>query len=142
MPLEPLVVVVAHDEPDRRLDRPADDARRMDEALAFLGRLGRERVPRQRGDEVGRELDRVHELALRGPGMLADALDRDLKLTGGERLDLELAEARPVERVGELGAEGLDVEVVGPPAHLLVDRERDAHRRPRLVVAEDTRPRS
>ena len=50
-------------------------ARRMDEPLAPLGRLGREGVARQRGDEVGRELDRVHELALRRARMLAAPLD-------------------------------------------------------------------
>ena len=47
-----------------------------------------------------------------------------LQLPGGEGLDLDLADSRPVEGVGGLGAERLDVEVVGAPPDLLVDRER------------------
>ena len=62
-----------------------------------------------------------------------------LQLAGRERLDLELADTRAVERVGGLGAERLDVEVVGAAAHLLVDRERDAHRRARLGRAAEVR---
>ena len=111
----------------------------MDESLAPLGRLRRELVARQGGDEVGRELDGIHELALRRPGMLAAALDRHLQLARRERLDLELADARAVERVGGLGPERLDVEVVGAAPDLLVDRERDPHRGPRLVRAAEVR---
>ena len=139
--LERLVVVVAHDQGDDGLLDRGDDARRVDEPLAPLGRLRRERVPGQRGDEVGGELDGVHELALRRPRMLSPPLDVHLQLPGRERLDLELADARPVEGVGGLGAERLDVEVVGAPPHLLVDRERDAHRRPRLGGATKIRDR-
>ena len=101
-----------------------------------------ERVSRgQRGDEVGGELDRIHELALRRPWMLAPPLDVHLQLPGREGLDLDLADSRPVEGVGGLGAERLDVEVVGASPHLLVDRERDAHRRARLGGATEVRDR-
>ena len=64
------VVVVADDEADPRLLRRPLDQVGVDEALAILGRLRREGVPRQRGDEIRGELDRVDELPLRGaPGM-------------------------------------------------------------------------
>ena len=85
----------------------------MDESLAALGRLRRELVAGKRGDEVRGELDRVHELALRRPRMLSAPLDVHLQLARRERLDLDLADPRAVERVGGLGAERLDVEVVG-----------------------------
>ena len=68
--------------------------------------------------------------------MDADALDREDELVRGERLRLDLPETRPVERVGEVGAERVEVEVVGAAADLLVDRERDARGRPRCVVLQ------
>ena len=103
----------------------------MDEALAPLGRLGREAVARKRGDHVGHQLERVHEPPLRRAGMDADAVDREHELVGRERLRLDLAEPGAVERVREVGAERVEVEVVGAPADLLVDRERDPRRRAR-----------
>ena len=63
--------------------------------------------------------------------------DRDAHLAGREGLDLELAEARAVERVGRFGAERLEVEVVGSAPDLLVDGERNAHRGPRLRRVHD-----
>ena len=93
----------------------------------------------KRRDELRSELDRVHELALRRPGMCAAAAERDPHLEGGERLDLELAEAGAVERVRRLGAELLEVEVVGSAPDLLVDRERNAHRRARLGRLDEIR---
>ena len=62
---------------------------------------------------------------------------------GGERLDLELAEPGAVERVRDVGAERVEVEVLGAATHLLVDRERDADRRarPLAVLGRGTRPR-
>ena len=135
--LEPFVVVVARDEPDRRLRRPAREAHRMDVPPRAPRRLGRERVPRERGDDVREQLDGVDEPALRRSRVDADAPDREPELVRRERLDLELAEARAVERVGEVGAEGVEVEVVGALADLLVDRERDARGRARRVVADE-----
>ena len=126
-------VVVAHDQLDHRLLGAAGDPRRMDEALALLGRLRRERVAWERGDEVGGELDRVDELPLRGAGVRRAAADRDVDLRRVERLGLDLAGRGAVERVGELGAEALEVEVVGAAGDLLVDREADANRRVRLA---------
>ena len=62
---EPLVVVVARDEVDDRLFGVARDPVRMDVPLATLCRLGREPVLRDGEDELGCELHRVDELALR-----------------------------------------------------------------------------
>ena len=121
-------VVVADDQLDHRLLGAARDARRVDEPLSLLGRLGRERVARQRRDEVRRELDRVHELALGGAGMRRAAADRDEDLPGVERLGLDLAELGAVQRVGVPGAEALEVEVVRAARDLLVHREADAER--------------
>ena len=58
--------------------------------------------------------------------MDADAAEGDRQLDGGERLVLDLADLGSVERVGEVGAEALEVEVVGAVADLLVRRETDA----------------
>ena len=113
----------------------------MDIPLSSLGRLGRQPVPREGGDHVREQLDRIHESALRRPRVDADALDREPELVRGEGLDLELAEPRPVERVGEVGAEGVEIEVVGALAHLLVDRERDARRGARCIIVEEVRDR-
>ena len=122
------VVVVADDEVDDRLLRVARDPVRVDVALAILGRLGREPVGRERSDELGRELDGVHELALRGAGMDREPVDRHAHRSRRERLDLDLAETRAVERVGDLRPESVEIEVLRPAPDLLVDRERDADR--------------
>ena len=132
--VEQRVVVVAHDE-DRRRRPPTDavDARGVDETLAPLGRLGREASrAAATATNSAASLTAFTSLPFAVPGMGAAAPDRDAHLAGRERLDLELAEARAVERVGGLGAERLDVEVLGAAPDLLVDRERDPHRRPRL----------
>ena len=123
MLLELGAVVVAQDQRHRHRARVALDLVRVHEPLAALGRLGRERVGRQALDEARCELDRVHELALGAAGMDADAGERDLELDRRERLVLDLADDRPVDRVGEVRAEVLEVEVVGAVADLLVDGE-------------------
>ena len=63
------------------------------------------------------------------PGMDAVALDPDPDLRRGERLVVDAADLRAVERVREVGAELLDVEVVDAAADLLVDGEADPDRR-------------
>ena len=104
--------------------------------------LGREPVAREAGDEVGGELDRVHELPLRRAGMRRAAADRDVDLGGVERLRLDLAELGAVERVGVLRPEPLEVEVLGAACDLLVDGEADADRRVReLRIALQVRDR-
>ena len=129
--LELRPVVVAEDERDRAVVGAALDRVRVDEPLAALGRLRRERVRRQARDEPGGELDRVHELALRVARVDADAGEGDLQLDGREGLVLDLADDRAVDRVGEVGAEALEVEVVGAVADLLVDGEADPRVRAR-----------
>ena len=100
----------------------------MDEALPLLGRLRRERVPRQARDQVGGELDRVDELSLGRAGMGRAAANRHRHPRRVERLRLDLAQFGAVERVGVAGAEALDVEMVSAARDLLVDREADADR--------------
>ena len=109
---ELLRVEVARDEPELGLCGRAGDSRRVDEPLASLGRLGRAVVLREPLDDVRRELDRVHHLVLRRPGMDAVSFDADPHLGGGERLVVDAADLGAVERVREVGAELLDVEVV------------------------------
>ena len=126
--LEQRVVVVAQD--DAQLDdrRVAGDLVDVDEALALVGRLRREAVARQPDDDLRGELERVHELALRPAGMLGAPVDGDDEARRRERLVVQLAGGRAVERVRRLGAEALDVEVVGARAELLVGVEADAQR--------------
>ena len=133
MLVELRVVVVADDEVDGGALGAALDPRRVDEPLTLLGRLRREAVARQRRDEIGGELDRVDEPALRGAWMDAVAADRHLGALRREGLRLELAEPRAVERVGDVGAEALELEERRPAGHLLVDRERDADGRARRL---------
>ena len=87
-------------------------------------------------DDVCHQLERVHEPVLRRAGVDADAVDRQHELVRGEGLALDLAETGAVERVGEVGAECVEVEVVRAPADLLVHREGDARGRARLVLGE------
>ena len=101
---------------------------RVHEAVAPLGRLGRERVRRQALDEPRRELDRVDELALAVPGWTPTPWKVTLSSTA-ENVSFSISPTTDaVERVGEVGAEALKVEVVGAVADLLVDGERDPRR--------------
>ena len=61
--------------------------------------------------------------------MDAVALDADAELRRRESLLVDLPHLRAVERVGEVRAELLDVEMFHPPADLLVDGEADTDRR-------------
>ena len=98
---------------------------------------GESRVGRQARDEPRRRLDRVDELALGGAGMDADAVERHLQLDRRPRLVLDLADDRAVERVREVGPEGLEVEVVDAAPDLLVDGEPDARARARHLGMRD-----
>ncbi len=101
----------------------------MDVTLPPLRRLRGEPSLRNREDELGRELYRVHELALRGARVDGQAADRHAHRSRREGLHLELAEIRPVERVGDVRAERVEIEVLGSATDLLVDGEGDADRR-------------
>ena len=132
---EELVVVIAGDEVDDGLLRVSRDAARVDVALPRLGRLRRQRARWQREDEHRPRLHRVHELSLRRPRMDREPADPDPHRSGRERLDLQLAEVGAVERVRDVGAERLQIEVLRAPADLLVDGERHPDRRSRPFVA-------
>ena len=106
----------------RALDAGLDHVR-MHEALVAVGRLRRQRVVRQAVDEVGGDLDRVDHPALRVAGMRVEAVKGHRHRVGGEALDLDLAAAAAVHRVGAARAEPRDVEVLGAAADLLVGRE-------------------
>ena len=112
---EELVVVIAGDEVDDRLLGVARDAMRMDVALPPSVVSGESASLRKREDELGRELHRVHELSLRRARMDREPADRDPHRSGREGLDLELAEVGAVERVRDVGAERLQIEVLGAP---------------------------
>jgi hypothetical protein len=61
--------VIAGDEVDDSFLGVAGDPMRVHVALAVLRRLGREPIPREGRDELGGELDGVHELPLRVAGV-------------------------------------------------------------------------
>ena len=97
----------------------------MQKALLALGGLRRAGVFGQAIDDGGRDLDRVLHLALGKAGMGGDALDGDGGAIGRERLVLDMARGLAVDRVGEIGAEFLEVDLVDAAADLLVGREQD-----------------
>ena len=90
-----------------------------------LGGFRRAGVLRQPVDDGGRDLDRVLHLALGKAGMGADALDGDRGAVGRESLVLDIAGGFAVHRIGEIGAELLQVGLVDAAADLFVGREQD-----------------
>ena len=135
--LEERVVVVAQD--DAQLDdrRVAGDLVDVDESLALVRRLRREAVARQPDDDLRGQLERVHEPVLAPAGMLGAPVDGHDEARRGERLVVQLAGGRAVERVRRLGPEALEVEVVGARAELLVGVEADAQRPVRKLGMRD-----
>ena len=101
------------------------DADRMQKAFLALGRLRRAGVPGQAVDDGGRDLDRVLHLALGETGMGRDALDGDGGAVGRKGFVLDIPGGFAVHRVGEVGAELLQVDLVDAAADLLVGREQD-----------------
>ena len=128
VPREQVVVEVAHDGADDRLAGGGGDLVDVDEAPPPLGRLGGE-VRGQGGEQASGEPRGVDELARREAGVDLDAVDRHDHLGAGERLVLQLAHGRAVQRVGATRPETLDVEARGALADLLVRRETDAQGR-------------
>ena len=102
----------------------ADDLVRMDEALAVGGGLGREPFAREGGEEVSGRLDRVDEDTLCGSRVGGAADESDRRLQGAERLGLDLAAVRPVEGVGDVGAELREIEPVRAAPDFLVRLNR------------------
>ena len=74
------------------------------------GRLGRQRVGRQRRDDPRSESQGVDQLARRLTRVDVDAIDGQHRLDRRERLVLQLAQLGAVDRVGAACAEPLDVE--------------------------------
>jgi hypothetical protein len=141
--LEQGLVVVAGDEVDDRLLGISGESMRMDVTLSVLGRLGREPVGRQRHHELRGKLDRVYELALRGARMHRQTPDRHPHGLRGERLDLELAETRAIQGVGDVCTERVEIEVLRATPNFFVDRECDSSERAGARGAgRDRRPRS
>ena len=97
----------------------------MQKTLLALGGLRRAGVLREAVDDGGRDLDRVLHLALGETGMGRDALDGDGGAIGGKGLVLDMARGFAVDRVGELGAEFLQVDLVDAAADFLVGGEQD-----------------
>src|SRR5437868_15326510 len=85
----------------------------------------RKHVVRQTRQEVSERVDRVEHHALGRPRMRALANEADRRKPGTPRLVADLAKLAAVNGVGELRAEGLDVELLDPHANLFVSREAD-----------------
>ena len=117
--------------------RVAGDLVDVDEALALVRRLRREAVARQPDDDLRGQLERVDEPVLAPAGMLGAPVDGHDEARRGERLVVQLAGGRAVERVRRLGPEALEVEVVGARAELLVGVEADAQRPVRQLGMRD-----
>ena len=88
-------------------------------------------------DEVGGDLDRVDHPSLRVARMRVEAVEGDRHRVGREALDLDLAPAAAVHRVGAARAEACDVEVLRAAPDLFVRRERDADRAVRNLGMRD-----
>ena len=95
----------------------------MDEPFAARGRLRREGVGGQRGDDPGGEAQRVDELAGRLPGVDVDTGDSD-DASRRRTFVLQLADLGAVDRVGAERAKALEIEQRRALADLLVGRER------------------
>src|SRR5450631_4281241 len=110
---------VANDEAERGFFQSPADSDRMQEALLALGRLRRAGIPGQALDDGRGDLDGMLHLALGKTGMGADALDRDGGAIGGEGFVLDMSGGLAVHRVGEFGAQFLDVDLVDATADFL-----------------------
>ena len=106
----------------------AVDFVRVQEAFAVVGRLGRQAIARQPGDEIGRRPDRVGHPPLGDRRMDVHAADGDHGQVGRKGLHVDLVAAVAVERVADRGADLGQVEVIDAAADLLVAGEADADR--------------
>ena len=102
---QPVQLEVAQDEMQLGRRRGAAHLVEVDEALAAVGGLGRQRDLRQGVDDLGRQVQRVDQLVLGLAGVDRDALDRDHRLVGREGLVDDLAQLGAVQRVGDGGAQ-------------------------------------
>ena len=97
----------------------------MQKAFLALGGLRRAGIPGQAVDDRRCDLDGVLHLALGETGMGRDALDGDGGAVGREGFVLDMAGGFAVHRIGEVGAELLQVGLVDAAADLFVGREQD-----------------
>ena len=100
----------------------------MQKAFLALGGLGRAGVFRQPVDDGGSDLDRVLHLALGKARMGRDALDGDGGAVGREGFVLDIPRGFAVHRIGEVGAELLQVDLVDAAADFLIGGEQDLDR--------------
>ena len=129
--LELLGVVVADDVAYRGLLYRAVHGHAVVETFVTLGVLG-PLLGREQRLQLARHVDGVDHLGLGIARVDVAALDLDPGACGVEVFILQLALHAAVHRVGEVGTEGLDIEIIDAAAHLLVGREADAD----LAVAQ------
>ena len=158
MGLESTFFEVAEDQPGLGGGDAAGDRIGMDKALAAVGRLRGEAVPRQLVEERAEDLDRIDDHSLPDARVGVDPGDGDDGEIGGKRLGVDLSGAEAVEGVADDGADAPDVEMLRAAADLLVAGEdkpdravrhlaalhepgggRHDHRHPRLVVGAQQR---
>ena len=97
----------------------------MKKAFLAFGGFRRAGIFGQPIDDGGSDLDRVLHLALGKARMGADPLDGDGGAVGGKGLVLDIPCGLAVDRVGEVGAELFQVDLVDAAADFLVGREQD-----------------
>ncbi len=100
----------------------------MQKPLLAFGGFRRAGVFREPVDDGSRDLDRVLHLALGEARMGADALDGDGGAIGGKGLVFDMTGGFAIHRIGEIGAELVQVDLVDAPADLLVGGEQDLDR--------------
>lgn len=117
--------MVADDVADLRLIDRTVEGDTVVEAVVAFGVFGS--LPgRQQGVQLACYLDGVDHLVFGVARVDVAALNLDLGARGVEVLVFEFPLEAAVHRVGEVGAEGLDVEEVHAPADLFVGGEADA----------------
>ena len=127
--LEQRVVVVARDEVDVASSALPEIRCGWTYPSTVLGRLRRQTTLRKRGDELCRELDGVHELAL---GASPGAPRRPRMVTRIHFAENVSTSSSPSPEPSSVYAtsapNAVEVEALGPPPDLLVDGEGDADR--------------
>ena len=124
--LEFLRIVVADDIADRGfLDRAVQPYAVVEPFVSFgvLRTFGGRQQPLQ----FARHVERIDHLVLGVSRVDVASLNVDFGACGVEVLVFQLTLHAAVDRVGEVGAEGPDVEEIDPAAHLLVGREADTY---------------
>src|SRR4029077_14799430 len=95
-------------------------ADRVQKALSAFGGFRRAGRLRQALDDRRGDLDRMLHPAFGKPGVGADAFDRDRDAIGAEGFVLDIAGAFTVDRIGEIGTELFQIDLVDAAADFLV----------------------